>query len=172
MMKKYMTNLLNPVLFVLAATLALPAVAADSAAASKADGSETIKMDALRDAVKANKRLVVADNMYLTDAEAKAFWPVYDAYQQDLYKINQRLAKVINDYALAYNKGAVLNDTAKSLLDEAIAIELAEANLRQSYVPKLAKAIPAAKAARYMQIESKIRALVRYQLAEAIPLVK
>jgi hypothetical protein len=115
---------------------------------------------------------VIANNMNLTDAESKGFWPVYDAYQNDLYQINQRLAKVINDYALAYNKGAVLDDTAKSLLNESIAIEQAEVTLKQSYVPKLIKVIPAAKAARYIQLENKIRAIIRYQLADAIPLVK
>ena len=52
------------------------------------------------------------------------------------------------------------------------AIELAEANLKKTYVPKLSKAVPAAKVARYIQIENKIRATIRYQLAEAIPLVK
>jgi len=171
-MKKYLTNLLHPALFILAATLVLPAFAADSAATTKADKSTTSTMEILSQKISADKKLVIANNMNLTDAEAKGFWPVYDAYQQDLYKINQRLAKVINDYALAYNKGAVLDDTAKSLLDESIAIEQAEVNLKQSYVPKLIKVIPAAKAARYIQLENKIRAIIRYQLADAIPLVK
>jgi hypothetical protein len=173
-MKKYIPNLLSPALLILTLTLTLtlPVSAADKPAATKADDSATINMEILAQKIKADKKLLVADNMSLTDAEAKAFWPIYDAYQQDLHKINLRMAKVINEYALAYNKGAVLNDTAKSLLDESIAIELAEAKLKQSYVPKLSKALPAAKVARYIQIENKIRALVRYQLAEAIPLVK
>jgi hypothetical protein len=43
--------------------------------------------------------------------------------------------------------------------------------LRKDYAAKLTAAIPAAKAARYLQIESKIRAAVRYEMAAAIPLV-
>ena len=66
----------------------------------------------------------------------------------------------------------MLNDTAKKLLDEAIAIELAEVKLKQSYVPKLDKILPATKVARYIQIETKIRAVIHYILAEKIPLVK
>jgi hypothetical protein len=172
MMKKYMAGLLSPILLILAVTLALPAFAADSVATSKTGASTASDMDALLEQVNTDKRSVVAQNMDLTDVEAKAFWPVYDAYQKDLYQIDLRLAKVINDYALAYNKGAVLNDTAKNLMNEAIAIELAEVNLKQSYMPKLLKILPAAKAARYIQIENKIRAIIRYQLAQAIPLVK
>ena len=171
-MNKHFTNLLSTAFFIFAATLVLPAFAADEAVTNDADSSATSTMEILREKVRADKKLVVANNMNLTDKEAKAFWPIYDAYQKDLYKINLRLANVINDYALAYNKGAVLNDTAKKLLDEAIAIEQAEVNLKQSYVPRLSKALPAAKVARYYQIENKIRAVVRYMLADAIPLVE
>ena len=61
--------------------------------------------------------------------------------------------------------------TAKKFLDEAIAIDDAEAKLRKDYAAKLTAAIPPAKAARYLQIESKIRAAIRYEMAAAIPLV-
>ena len=172
MMKKYLTNMLRPALFILATTLALPAFTADDSTASKADDSETSNMEILREKITADKKFLVASNMNLTDEEAKAFWPIYEAYQKDLHQINERLAKVINDYALAYNKGALLNDTAKKLLDEAIAVELAEVRLKQSYVPKLGKVLPATKVARYMQIENKIRAVIRYGLAEGIPLAE
>ncbi|MCZ6898019.1 MAG: hypothetical protein O7D95_04845, partial [Betaproteobacteria bacterium] len=132
----------------------------------------TSSMDILREKTTADKKFLVASNMNLTDAEAKEFWPIYKAYQKDLYQINERLDKVIEDYATAYNKGVLLDDTAKKLLDEAIAIELAEVKLKQSYVPKLDKILPATKVARYIQIETKIRAVIHYILAEKIPLVK
>ena len=53
-----------------------------------------------------------------------------------------------------------------------LSIESAEAGLKKSYVPKLEKVLPMKKAAVYLQIESKIRALVRYELASQIPLAK
>jgi hypothetical protein len=43
-------------------------------------------MDILRDKIKADKKLLVADNMQLTDREAKGFWPIYDACQKDLHQ--------------------------------------------------------------------------------------
>lgn len=39
-------------------------------------------------------------------------------------------------------------------------------------LPRILAVLPAAKAARYVQIENKIRAIVRYELAEGIPLVE
>jgi hypothetical protein len=151
----------HAVILALAAALALPALAQDTA-----------NMEILRQKVKADKKLLVAQNMQLTEAEGKAFWPVYDAYQNDLQKINQRMGKTIADYADAYNKGPVAGDTAKRLLNESLVIEEEEVKLKRSYVPKLEKALPAAKVARYIQIENKIRALIRYELAGAIPLVQ
>jgi hypothetical protein len=128
--------------------------------------------DPSRQKIKADTKLVVAQNLTLTDAEGTAFWPVYDGYQKELQQINQRLGTVISTYAAAYNKGPVTDDVAKKLLGEALAVDEAEAKLKSSYAPKILATLPATKAARYIQIENKIRAAIRYELAEGIPLVE
>jgi hypothetical protein len=148
------------------------AVVAGLASAAVAQTTGTTNMDILRQKIKADKRLVVAANLKLTDTEGAAFWPVYDAYQKDLQQVNQRLAAVVVAYADAYNKGPVTNDMAKKLLDEAMAVDDAEGKLKASYVPKILATLPATTAARYIQIENKIRAAIRYELAEGIPLVE
>ena len=148
------------------------ALATALAATAMAQNTATTNMDILRQKIKADKKLVVAQNLNLTDAEGTAFWPVYDAYQKDLQQINQRLAAAIQAYANAYNKGPVSNEMAKELLDQALAIDDAEAQLKSASVPKIMAALPATKAARYIQIENKIRAALRYELAAGIPLVE
>lgn len=148
------------VLFAVAALLVLPAAAQTAS-----------DMQILADKLKADKKLVVAANMQLTEDEAKGFWPVYEAYQKDLAGINKRLLTVIKNYADAYNKGPVPDEAAKKLFNRAIAVEEAEVKLKRAYVPRLEKVIPGTKVARYMQIENKIRAVVKYELAAQIPLV-
>jgi hypothetical protein len=157
-------NFLRYGMLALALIVAVPAVAQTQ--------STSTDMQILADKVKADKKALVAQNMELTEAEAKSFWPIYDAYQQDLQRINNRMAQTIVEYADAYNKGAVDNATAKKLLGEALAIQKSELKLQQTYVPKLEKVLPEVKVARYIQIENKIRALVRYELASKIPLAK
>jgi Spy/CpxP family protein refolding chaperone len=152
--------------------IAAIALAAGLAAPAIAQNTATTNMEILRQKVKADKKLVVAQNLNLTDAEGAAFWPVYEAYQKDLQQINQRLTAAILAYADAYNKGPVANETAKKLLDESLAIDEAEAKLKSAAAPKILAALPATKAARYIQIENKIRAAVRYELAAGIPLVQ
>ena len=129
-------------------------------------------MQILLDKVKADKKLVVASNMELTEDEQKNFWPIYEAYQRDLQGINQRMGRAIAAYADAYNKNQLTDDMASKLTNEALAIDQDEINLRKTYASRLIKVLPAKKVARYLQIENKIRAAIRYDLAVGIPLVQ
>ena len=127
-------------------------------------------MQIVLEKIRADKKLFVAENMQLTEAEAKAFWPVYDQYQDELFLLRARTAKLINDFADAYEK--MTNETAKKLMDEYITIETLGPKLRQAYLPKFRKALPEVKVVRYYQIENKIQAALFYELAANIPLVK
>lgn len=127
-------------------------------------------MQILKEKIKADKKLLVAGNMDLNDAEAKQFWPLYDSYQKELEQLNQQLGKTLTEYAEAFNKGSVPNDTAKKLMNEVLNVEEQEVKLKRSYAEKVGKVLPATKAARYVQIENKIRAVVKAELAQVIPL--
>ena len=128
-------------------------------------------MQILREKIKADKKLLVATNMELTESETKNFWPIYEDYQKDLQKINERLGKLLQSYAADYKNKTMTDEKAKKLTDEFLSIEQAEVTLKTSYVPKLSKALPATKVARYLQIENKIRAVIKYDLAATVPLV-
>ena len=129
-------------------------------------------MQILRDKIKADKKLVVATNMELSESEAKGFWPIYNSYQTDLQKINRRLASLLDSYTADFRSKSLTDDKAKKLIDEALAIEQAEADLKRTYAPKLGKVLPVRKVARYLQIENKIRTVVKYDLAQGVPLAK
>ena len=126
-------------------------------------------MQIVLEKIRADKKLLVADNMQLTEAEAKAFWPVYDQYQDELYLLRLRTAQLIKDYADAFDQTS--NDTAKRLLDEYMKNEELMLKLRQNYLPKFRAVLPEVKVARYYQIENKINAALAYELAARIPLV-
>jgi hypothetical protein len=120
--------------------------------------------------IRADKKLLVAENMQLTDAESKAFWPVYKQYQDELFLLRSRTLNLVKNYADAYE--AMTNERAKKLMDELMAIESLGPKLRQSYVPKFRKVLPEVKVVRYYQIENKIQAALMYELASQIPLIK
>lgn len=141
------------------------------AAPALAQEMSDANMEILKQKLKADKKLLVAGNMELSDADAKKFWPIYDAYQKDLEQLNQKLGHTIKEYAEAFNKGPIPDDKAKKLLNEVLSVEEQETKLKRSYVEKLEKVLPFTKVARYIQIETKVRSLVRMELAQQIPLV-
>jgi hypothetical protein len=147
----------------LATLIAVPALGQDKPASN---------MEILRQKLQADKKLVVAENMQLTEVEAKGFWPVYEGYQADLAKLNTRLVQLIKRYADDYRNDTLTDEKAKGLMDEALAIEEAEVSLKRSYQSKLAAVLPARKVARYLQIENKIRAVIKFSLADGIPLAR
>jgi hypothetical protein len=151
------------IMVILAAIVAMvaPALAQDKPADN---------MEIVLEKTRADKKLLVAENMQLTEAEAKAFWPVYDQYQDELFLLRSRTAKLIKDYADAYDQ--MTNDTAKKLLDELMIIEGLGPKLRQAYLPKFRKVLPETKVVRYYQIENKIQAALFYEIAANIPLMK
>ena len=127
-------------------------------------------MQLVLEKIRADKKLLVAENMQLTEAEAKAFWPVYEQYQDELFLLRSRTVKLIKDYADAYDK--MTDQAAKKLLNEYMTIEALGPKLRQAYLPKFRKALPDVKVARYYQIENKIHAVLMYELGSNIPLMK
>jgi len=134
--------------------------------------AQDTNMQILKDKVKADKKLLVAANMELSEAEGTKFWPIYDAYQRDLEAINQRLAGAITSYATAYNNKTLTDDQAKKLTADVLLIEEDEVKMRKTYGAKLAAVLPGKKVARYLQIETKIKAALWYDLAGSIPLVQ
>jgi hypothetical protein len=78
-------------------------------------------MEIFREKARADKKLVVASVLELTESEAKVFWPVYNAYQSDMVAHYDRLIKLIGTYAKAYS--AMTDETATKLVTEYLALE-------------------------------------------------
>ncbi len=129
-------------------------------------------LEIIHEKLKADKKLIVAKYMELTESEAKKFWPVYEEYQKDLQRSNERMRSLLQSYAADYRSKSLTDEKAKKLLDEWIAIEQDEGKRRGVFAPKVLQALPPKKAARYLQIENEYRILLRYDLAATVPLVQ
>ena len=151
--------------------LGLAVVASLVFVAALAQDTATSDMDVILDKIKADKKLLVAVNMDLSEDEEAAFWPVYDAYQRQLEELNARTANVVADYADGYNSELLDDAMAAELVNEMLDIEAAEVVARKALVSELQGSIPGIQLARYLQIESKIRAAIRYEIAAGVPLI-
>ncbi len=138
--------------------------------------ADVTDMTALRDAVRVDKKAYVASLLKLTDAEAKKFWPVYEAYQRDLEMATRQKNQVIVDI-VGTNK-PISDLYARSLANQLILADEIEIKARRTVHNRLIKPLPGRrvmpveKGARYLQLESKIRAMQAYDIATTIPLIK
>ena len=129
-------------------------------------------MEALRDAAKSNKKALVALNLKLTETEDKVFWKIYESYQKDIAKVNERLLNLIKDYAKEYKARSLTDEKAKQLTSNYLVIEEDLLKLKKSYLEKVSAVIPDKKMMTYFQLENKIQAIIRFDVAINIPLAE
>jgi hypothetical protein len=127
-------------------------------------------MELVKEKVRTDKKLFIGTNMEMTESEAKNFWPIYETYQAKIEALVERKAKLIERFAAHYQ--TMSENTAKSLLETDLAIDGDYQKLRQSYLPKFRKVLSHKKVARFYQLDSKIHAIVEFEIARRIPLVK
>ena len=132
--------------------------------------SDDANLEILRNTIQANKKALVAVNLGLDDAEAKAFWPVYDLYQADLTAVHTRLLETIEDYSANFT--ALSDEKAMALVDSYLTIEHDRVEVRRRHLKPIAAALPGKKVARFYQMENKMDAILRYELAATIPVIE
>ena len=149
------------------ATLALAVLVSLAVPAATA---QTVKetLDVTRQAVETQRRVLVSGALPLTDAEAKAFWPLYDDYENERRPIDERANRLVADFVAS---AAGLSDAqAKAMLAEALAVDEDRLKLRREFMDRMGKAIPPRKLVRFFQIENKLDSVVRADISKQIPL--
>jgi hypothetical protein len=119
-------------------------------------------------AARAQRKATVGANMNLTPDEASKFWPVYDAYEGSMDRIEDRHVRELKDFAAKYD--SLTDADAAKKLDEVMAIAQARLDVQKNFVPKFRDAIPQVKVTRFYQIDNKIQALIQCDIAQLVPL--
>lgn len=126
-------------------------------------------IDVARSVVKANRQAVVVSTMKLTEAEDKDLWPLYNDYRFDMDKVSDKLMKLVLEYAKFYPE--VPEDRAKQWLKDYLDLQQEQVDKRTAYLKKFSKILPAAKALRFAQVETRLDLMAHLQLAAQVPLV-
>ncbi len=123
-----------------------------------------------RSAIQTERQAVVAANLGLNESESAVFWPLYRDYRN---AVNQAadarvdiLRRLFSDYE------TLTDDDAMSLLDDHLAFEKEMLKIRTSYAKKMNKVLAGRTVARFFQIENKMDAIIDYEMAGEIPLVR
>jgi len=120
--------------------------------------------------VNTDKKAVYASNLGLTEEESSKFWPIYDEYEAKQKPLQDRFLANLNAFAEKYD--TLTDAEAAAILKEKMAIEKDLAALKQKYTAKIAKVLPAKKALRYAQLETRVQNLIQRNVYSLIPLAR
>lgn len=115
------------------------------------------------------KKMLIAEHMKITDAEATAFWQIYDEYEIARKEIGKKRYDVVADYAKNYS--SISNEKATELANQTFAIYNEFTKLQKQTFKKMSKAISPVRAAQFIQAEIYFENIVRLSTTEQIPLI-
>src|ERR1700751_2016031 len=124
----------------------------------------------LRQDLRSKREQLVAANLKLTDTDAKKFWPVYDQYMTELIAINDRKFGLIQEYA--DNWGKLTNDQSLLFARNWLEMDIEITQLRQHYVPIVAKVLDGKKTTTFFQLDRRIAMMLELQVSSQMPLVQ
>jgi hypothetical protein len=149
------------------ALVLLPLFASAQTNEQFADMNDNIEM--VRSMAALERRAVFTQNLQLTTEESADFWPLYDEYEAEKKRINDRLVKAITDYAANYED--LSDELAISLVNDSLKVKSDMLKLRKKYLKKFRRVLAPKRMARFHQIENKLDAISNLTLARGIPLV-
>jgi hypothetical protein len=121
--------------------------------------------------IRLQKSLIIAQNLPLTEDEAAGFWPIHRDYEEDLATIDHRRFTLIKQY-FGDHASFIDDATARQLARDAFALESDRTALKREYFDRFQTAVPAAKAARFFQLENQLNMVLDLRVASALPLIK
>ena len=124
----------------------------------------------LRQDLRAKRKQLITANLKLTETDAAKFWPVYDQYMAELIAINDRKFGLIQEYA--DNFGKLTNNESLLFARNWLDMDIALAQLRQKYVPMVAKVLDGKKTATFFQLDRRIAMMLELQVSSQMPLVQ
>jgi len=152
-------------------TLAVVLLAAVAASLPTRAAAQNVvdQIEVVRGALKADRKIMIAVGMQLTDEESSGFWPIYRDYRVAMDKLGDGRIELVLEYADLYPN--VPEDRAKQMLKKYAALEDKTVSVRNKYLKKLGKVLPASKVLRFAQFENRLDLAVRVQVAASVPLV-
>jgi len=164
------------VLMVVAA--AAPAAGAQSTGQTTAQvparQTETLNLSAyaelLRSDVRTQKIAIITEVVGFTEAEDKAFWPIYREYDAEMSKLGDERVALIAEYARNYE--ALTDAVADKLAVQALDLEARRQATKAKYYDRVKKAIAPKTALRFLQVEQQLLLLIDLQISASLPIAK
>ncbi len=147
---------------------AVPVILLGAAAPSRAQ-STADEIELVRSIVQTERKVVVAKNMQLTDAESEAFWPVYNEFETAVRAVNDKRVKILSELARDFD--TLSDEQAVDLLQQSFKFQQERVKVRKSFIRKFKKVLSGKRLTRFYQIDGKIDTMIDFDIARTVPLV-
>ena len=124
----------------------------------------------LKKDIQDESRKIVADNLILTDEQAKIFWPIYDEYDAAYDKLVDERVEVIKDYMMHYY--GMDGEKGKDLIDKSIGLKEKAVALQKEYINNMLKVLPISVVGKFFQIDNRIAAIIDITRMANLPLLR
>ena len=128
----------------------------------------TAYAELLRSDVRAQKVAILTEVMGFTDAEDKAFWPIYREYDLEMAKLGDERTAMIQEFVNSYAK--LTDEIADRLATRALELEAGRQAVKAKCYQRLKAATSPRTAARFLQVEHQLLLLIDLQISALLPI--
>jgi hypothetical protein len=123
-----------------------------------------------RQSAHTDRKIIVMGNVNFTADESAEFWPAWNEYRAAMSANGDRTLGLIKTFA--ENFESMTDQTANELMTDSYSIRMQDIVIQQQFAKRIGEFMPAKKVMRVIQIENKLDAAIRLQMASEIPLAK
>ena len=127
-------------------------------------------VELLRGELRTEKVAIITQVMGFSEAEDKAFWPIYREYDLAMAKLGDERAELIQTYAKNYTN--VTDAVADQLATRAMDLQAKRHAALVGCYERVKKATSPRTALRFLQVEHQLLLLIDLQIAASLPIVE
>jgi len=117
--------------------------------------------------MQADRTALITAGMNFNDKDGAAFWPIYQQYEYERSRLDDRRASVIKQYTQKYPN--LTDAEAKSMAEQMFDCESRLAELKKKYYRKFNKVLPALTVAKFFQLERRVDLLMDMNVEYSLP---
>jgi hypothetical protein len=117
--------------------------------------------------MQADRTTLITTGMNFSDKEGAVFWPIYQQYEHERSKVDDRRVAVIKEYVQKYPN--ITDAEAKAMADQMLDCESRLAELKKRYFKKFNKALPALTVTKFFQLERRVDLMMDMQVEASLP---
>ncbi len=117
--------------------------------------------------MQADRMTLITTGMNFNEKEGAAFWPIYQQYEYERSRLDDRRVAVIKEYTRKYPH--LTDAEAKAMADQMLDCDSRLAALKMKYFKKFNKVLPALTVTKFFQLERRVDLMMDMQVEASLP---